>query len=93
VLGLTTLVDLVVVLLFTHPIMVLLARTKFFGGGHKMSGLDPASLGRDSLYKGGGKVRTPVTVGAGTAEQPVENLTLAERKAKARAASATKDGE
>ncbi|MFI9003390.1 protein translocase subunit SecD [Streptomyces sp. NPDC053541] len=44
-LGLTTLLDIVVVFLFTKPVMTLLARTKFFAGGHKMSGLDPKSLG------------------------------------------------
>ena len=44
-LGLTTLIDVVVVVLFTKPLMTLLARTKFFGGGHKLSGLDPEHLG------------------------------------------------
>jgi len=44
-LGLTTIVDLIVVLLFTKPLVTLLARTKFFGGGHPLSGLDPAHLG------------------------------------------------
>ena len=44
-LGLTTLIDLVVVFLFTKPMVTLLARTKFFGNGHPMSGLDPARLG------------------------------------------------
>ncbi|MER8046300.1 protein translocase subunit SecD [Streptomyces sp. NPDC094032] len=44
-LGLTTLLDIVVVFLFTKPVMTLLARTKFFGEGHKWSGLDPKRLG------------------------------------------------
>ncbi|MFF0435795.1 protein translocase subunit SecD [Streptomyces sp. NPDC004327] len=44
-LGLTTLLDIVVVFLFTKPVMTLLARTKFFGNGHKWSGLDPRRLG------------------------------------------------
>ncbi|MEU8522041.1 protein translocase subunit SecD [Streptomyces sp. NPDC048577] len=44
-LGLTTLLDVVVVFLFTKPIMTLLARTKFFGDGHAWSGLDPKRLG------------------------------------------------
>ncbi|WP_432123411.1 protein translocase subunit SecD [Streptomyces sp. S1] len=44
-LGLTTLLDIVVVFLFTKPIMTLLARTKFFGDGHPWSGLDPKRLG------------------------------------------------
>ncbi|MFJ6699695.1 protein translocase subunit SecD [Streptomyces sp. NPDC091272] len=45
-LGLTTLLDVVVVFLFTKPLMTLLAsKTKFFGEGHKWSGLDPKRLG------------------------------------------------
>ncbi|MFH8341583.1 protein translocase subunit SecD [Streptomyces sp. AM6-12] len=44
-LGLTTLLDVVVVFLFTKPLMTLLARRKFFAGGNKWSGLDPKSLG------------------------------------------------
>ncbi|MFD7560683.1 protein translocase subunit SecD [Streptomyces sp. NPDC059835] len=44
-LGLTTLLDVVVVFLFTKPIMTLLARTNFFGSGHPWSGLDPKRLG------------------------------------------------
>ncbi|MCX5233115.1 protein translocase subunit SecD [Streptomyces sp. NBC_00233] len=44
-LGLTTLLDVVVVFLFTKPVMTLLARTKFFGEGHPWSGLDPKRLG------------------------------------------------
>ncbi|WP_369069494.1 protein translocase subunit SecD [Kineococcus terrestris] len=44
-LGITTVIDLVVVALFTHPVVALLARTRFFGGGHKWSGFDPEHLG------------------------------------------------
>ena len=44
-LGLTTLIDVVVVFLFTKPIITLLARTKFFGQGHHWSGLSPDRLG------------------------------------------------
>jgi preprotein translocase subunit SecD len=44
-LGLTTVLDVVVVFLFTKPIMTLLARTKFFSSGHPWSGLDPKRLG------------------------------------------------
>jgi len=70
-LGLTTLVDILVVFMFTHPVLVLLAKTRFFGGGHKWSGLDPRQLGRDTIYKGRGRMVVP--------GQP----TLAERKAAA----------
>ena len=44
-LGLTTVIDVLVVFMFTKPLMTLLARTKFFGGGHRLSGLDPGHLG------------------------------------------------
>ncbi|EGX61334.1 preprotein translocase subunit SecD [Streptomyces zinciresistens K42] len=44
-LGLTTLLDVVVVFLFTKPLLTILARGKFFGGGHSWSGLDPKRLG------------------------------------------------
>ncbi|MGW5351221.1 protein translocase subunit SecD [Streptomyces sp. NPDC004031] len=44
-LGLTTLLDVAVVFLFTKPLMTILARRKFFAEGHKWSGLNPKSLG------------------------------------------------
>ncbi|MEU8826812.1 protein translocase subunit SecD [Streptomyces sp. NPDC048636] len=44
-LGLTTLLDVAVVFLFTKPLMTLLARRPFFGNGHPWSGLDPQRLG------------------------------------------------
>ncbi|MBT2391529.1 protein translocase subunit SecD [Streptomyces sp. ISL-1] len=44
-LGLTTVLDVVVVFLFTKPVMTLLARRKFFADGHPWSGLDPKRLG------------------------------------------------
>ncbi|HZY27112.1 MAG TPA: protein translocase subunit SecD [Jiangellaceae bacterium] len=47
-LGLTTLVDLVVVFLFTKPLVTVLARSRFFGAGHRWSGLDPQRLGAPS---------------------------------------------
>jgi preprotein translocase subunit SecD len=48
-LGLTTVIDVLIVFFFTKPLMTLLARTKFFGGGHKLSGLDPGHLGVHAL--------------------------------------------
>ena len=45
-LGLTTLIDVVVVFLFTHPMLTLLARTKFFGEGHSGRASTPTRLGR-----------------------------------------------
>ena len=44
-LGLTTLIDVLVVFAFTKPSVTLLAKTKFFGEGHKLSGLDAGHLG------------------------------------------------
>lgn len=63
-LGVTTVVDLVVVFMFTHPVMSLLIRTRFFGSGHNLSGLDPKHLGAKSsmVYAGRGRVvQTGVT--------------------------------
>src|SRR5262249_30491702 len=50
-LGLTTLIDVVVVFTFTKPMMTLLARTKFFGQGHPLSGLDPKRLGARAPWR------------------------------------------
>jgi preprotein translocase subunit SecD len=59
-LGLTTLIDVLVVFLFTKPMVTLLAGTKFFGGGHPWSGLDPKRLGARAPWRGGARrqVRT-----------------------------------
>ncbi len=58
-LGLTTIIDVLVVFMFTHPMMELLARTKFFSQGHRLSGLDPRRLGvPGTRYVGRGKVVT-----------------------------------
>jgi len=73
-LGLTTLVDVVVVFLFTKPMITLLARTKFYGGGHRLSGLDPARLGARSPWRGTRRpVRRPQT-----REAPGANATAAQ---------------
>ncbi len=55
-LGLTTVIDLLVVFLFTKPVVTLLARTRFFSGGSKWSGL--------SIERLGGRAPTP------TAQRP-----------------------
>ena len=60
-LGLTTLIDVLVVFMFTKPLVTLLARTRFFGGGHRLSGLDPAHLGVTALP--GVRSRRPVAEG------------------------------
>ncbi len=50
-LGLTTVIDVVVVFLFTKPMITLLARTKFYGQGHRWSGLDAARLGARAPWR------------------------------------------
>jgi preprotein translocase subunit SecD len=67
-LGLTTLVDVAVVFLFTKPMVTLLARTKFYGQGHKLSGLDPTRLGARSPWRGSRRpAARPATGGAANA--------------------------
>lgn len=56
-LGLTSIADLIVVFMFTHPLMKLLAKNRFFAGGHPLSGMDPSLLGQEPLYQGAGRVR------------------------------------
>jgi preprotein translocase subunit SecD len=62
-LGLTTLIDVFVVFTFTKPLVTIVAGTKFFGGGHRWSGLDPARLGakggwRSSVRRSPSRTRT-----------------------------------
>ncbi len=70
ILGLTTIIDLIVVMLFTHPVLVLLARRKFFASGHKLSGFDSERLGRAPAYAGRGRVRSPRERDLATAGAP-----------------------
>ncbi len=67
-LGLTTLIDLLVVFLFTHPVLTLLARRPFFRDGHAWSGLDPRRLGVPTSvrYAGRGRFTSPAPASAGT---------------------------
>ncbi len=44
-LGLTTMVDLLVVFFFTKPLVTLLSRMHFYSSGHKLSGFSSQSLG------------------------------------------------
>jgi len=63
-LGLTTLIDVIVVFLFTKPMVTLLAGTEFDGGGHRWSGLDPVRLGAKAPWRSSVRrtVRTPRTI-------------------------------
>ncbi|MDY5584985.1 MAG: protein translocase subunit SecD [Arcanobacterium sp.] len=53
-LGLTTVLDLVVVMMFTYPIMHALGGTAFFGEGKKFSGLNVEKLRAVPSYRGRG---------------------------------------
>jgi preprotein translocase subunit SecD len=57
-LGLTTLLDVAVVFLFTKPLMTILARKAFYAKGHKWSGLNPESLGTKAPLR---SVRRPIS--------------------------------
>lgn len=75
-LGMSTVIDVVVVFMFTMPMVTLFSRTAFFGNGHPWSGLDPEALGRRrgpaSGGGGGGGPRSGARGGA--------RLTIAERR-------------
>ncbi len=94
-LGLTTIVDLVVVLLFTHPLLRLLARTKFFSSGHSWSGFDSKAL-KASGYVGRGQFRVAPSLSQGKAlkvsKEAATRQTIAERKAQAALEEAEKTG-
>lgn len=82
-LGITTLVDLLVVALFTHPLLTLLSGTRFFSGGHPLSGLNPKALG--AVYRGRAQFREPVAASASkrasSSREAARRQTIAERKA------------
>ena len=82
-LGVTTVVDLIIVALFTHPLMQVLGRTKFFASGHPLSGLDPKALG--AVYRGRARFREPVAVDPvsrqKSSREAKRRQTIAERKA------------
>lgn len=69
VLGLTTIIDVVVAFTFTRPVVALLARTKWFQGGHSWTGISPQRLGVADLYGVASrptrrKAKRPVAAGA-----------------------------
>ncbi|BDV30609.1 protein translocase subunit SecD [Microbacterium terricola] len=93
-LGLTTALDILIFILFTHPVMQLLARTRFFGSGHPLSGLDPTALG--AVYRGRAQFRAPSAAAPKTAAErrnaksrgeAERRQTIAERKQAALAAT------
>ena len=87
-LGITTVVDLIIVALFTQPLMQVLGRTSFFSSGHPISGLDPKALG--AVYRGRARFRDPVDVDTTARKKSAKEMkrrqTIAERKAAEEAA-------
>ena len=81
-LGVTTCVDLAIIILFTHPMMEWIVRFRFFGEGHRLSGLDPEHLGATSSTYGKGR------------EAVADRVTgsLARRKAEARRNAESPEG-
>ena len=64
-LGLTTIIDVVVVVWFTHPVMVLLTKVPFFRDGHRLSGFNRERLtisGTRARYAGAGRVAMSATI-------------------------------
>ena len=79
-LGLTTVIDVVIVLLFTHPVLQLIAQNRFFASGHPLSGLDPQALG--AVYRGRAEFRVNADKRrAGASKEATRRQTIAERKA------------
>ena len=87
-LGLTTLIDLAVVALFTHPMLQILARTRFFSSQSKWSGFDSESLGANK-YTGRGTFRVSDRVNdakaAKASKEATKRQALADRKTTAAA--------
>jgi preprotein translocase subunit SecD len=55
--------------LFTKPMITLLARTKFYGQGHKLSGLDPERLGARAPWRGSRRPARPAASGGAAASR------------------------
>mgnify|MGYP002759339535 CR=1 FL=1 len=77
-LGLTTVIDVLIFILFTHPLLQLLARTRFFGSGHPLSGLDPTALG--AVYRGRAQFRAPAVSSRGASGKNARSRSEAERR-------------
>jgi preprotein translocase subunit SecD len=79
-LGITTVIDVLIVIMFTHPMLQLIAQTRFFSSGHPLSGLDPNALG--AIYRGRAEFRfDPAARGTGAGREAARRQTIAERKA------------
>jgi len=70
-LGLTTVVDVIVAFLFTHPVVVFLARSSWMQHGGVLTGLSPRRLGGrhlDQPLAKGAKATVPQTAPAATSD-------------------------
>ena len=75
-----------IVVLFTHPMMQLIATTRFFSSGHPLSGLDPNALG--AVYRGRAEFRVSTEARRrGANREAGRRQTIAERKAAEAAAA------
>ncbi|MBO9577317.1 MAG: protein translocase subunit SecD [Microbacteriaceae bacterium] len=91
-LGLTTVIDVLVVVLFTHPILRLIAQNRFFASGHPLSGLDPQALG--AVYRGRAEFRFSAEKRRdGASKEAAKRQTIAERKAAELVAASRGKGE
>lgn len=88
-LGITVIIDVLVVVLFTHPMLQLLATRRFFSSGHPLSGLDPQALG--AVYRGRAEFRPSAEARkAGASREAGKRQTIAERKAAEAASTPSK---
>ena len=71
-LGVTTCVDLAIIIFFTHPLMEWIVRFRFFGEGHRLSGLDPEHLGATSSTYGKGREAVADRVAGSLARRKAE---------------------
>ncbi|OLO72010.1 protein-export membrane protein SecD [Actinomyces oris] len=71
-LGVTTCVDLAIIIFFTHPMMEWIVRFRFFGEGHRLSGLDPEHLGATSSTYGRGREAVADRVAGSLARRKAE---------------------
>ncbi|MFP7697326.1 protein translocase subunit SecD [Trueperella sp. LYQ143] len=80
-LGITTVLDLVVVMMFTYPVMTFLAKTQYFGQGKRGSGMDAKALESTPIYRGRGYRLSS------SGESREESSSRRSRRAKARVAA------
>ncbi|WP_253837188.1 protein translocase subunit SecD [Promicromonospora thailandica] len=90
-LGLTTIIDVMVVIWFTHPVMELLAKVPFFRDGHKASGLSADRIESPPRYRGAGRFSGPATADA-PVDAPQDERELVTAQSVAPAPRVTEDG-